>query len=92
MMFVMFVVKYNSKEEMNLDQFMNPNNDDPKLIEEAYGNELYRTALKLWLPFFNKRGFIDNLLPHAPSTPFVMELFQKMAPAGVQPAEMPAEE
>jgi hypothetical protein len=61
LMVTLFIVKYDSPEEMNMEIFMGEGGN-PELLKRAYGNECYKAALKLWLPFMNKRGFLDGLV------------------------------
>lgn len=56
---VLFVVKYDSNEEMSIETMMG---GDPDRLSRLYNSELYKKALKLWLPFLNKRGFLDTLI------------------------------
>ena len=74
----MLIVKYDSKEEFNLDFFTDPELFDSEKIERAYMNDIFQNALKLWIPFLNKRGYLDALLPEQPLTPFMMSLMQQM--------------
>jgi hypothetical protein len=60
-MMILFIVKYDSPEEMNMEIFMGEGGN-PELLKRVYGNECYKAALKLWLPFMNKRGFLDGLV------------------------------
>lgn len=60
-MFVMFIVKNDSPEEMTLDQLMG-GNDNPEMLHRVYHNETYKKALKTWFPFMNKRGFLDTMM------------------------------
>lgn len=32
------------------------------IYKRIYGNETFKKAVKIWLPFMNKRGFLDTLL------------------------------
>lgn len=57
----MFIVKYDSQEEMNMEILMSQGGN-PEVLDRIYGNEIYKKALKLWLPFLNKRGFLDTLI------------------------------
>jgi hypothetical protein len=59
-MFILFIVKNDSSEEINLEKLMG--SDDPVMLEKIYNNENYKKGLKLWLPFLNKRGFLDTLV------------------------------
>lgn len=67
-MFIMFVTKYDSSEEISLEDMMKSVNPDPNLYLRAYRNEYYKKAAKLWLPFLDERGFLDSLLPSLEST------------------------
>lgn len=60
-MFVMFIVKNDSPEEMTLDQILG-GNDTAEMMHRVYHNETYKKALKTWLPFMNKRGFLDTMM------------------------------
>lgn len=60
-MFITAFVKYNSSKEIDLaDMISGPEN--PEMLERLYNNEHFKKALTLWLPFLNKRGFLDALL------------------------------
>jgi len=61
MMFILFVVKYDSSEEINIEMIM-ASGDNPEMINRIYNNDNYKKALKLWLPFLNKRGFLDTMI------------------------------
>jgi hypothetical protein len=63
-MFILFVVKLESTEEISIETIMGQG-DEPDLNEmyhHIYQNETYKRAIKMWLPFLNKRGFLDTLL------------------------------
>jgi hypothetical protein len=79
MMFVLFIAKYDSTEDLDLSQIMNPDNFDPKVMHAAFNNQIYKDALKTWLPFLNNRGYLDTLLPNAPVTPFMQVIIDQMA-------------
>ncbi|KAG5675466.1 hypothetical protein PVAND_005368 [Polypedilum vanderplanki] len=81
MMFVLFIAKYDSNDDLDIEQIMNPDKVNYKVIYDAFNNEIYKNALKTWLPFLNKRGYLDTLLPHAPATPFMQAIMQQMAQA-----------
>ena len=34
----------------------------PEMLERVYNNEVYKKAIRTWLPFLNKRGYLDTLL------------------------------
>ena len=55
-MFILFVVKYDSPEEINIEMMMTGGGDDPNMMDRIYNNENYKAALKAWLPFLNRRG------------------------------------
>lgn len=78
MFFVMFVAKYDSNEDLDIEKIMNADKYDEKVVYAAFNNDNYKNALKTWLPFFNKRGYLDTLLPNAPLTPFMTALMQQM--------------
>jgi thiamine kinase-like enzyme len=59
-MFILFVVKYDSPEEINMEVMMGA--EDPEMMHRIYNNECYKKGLKLWLPFLNKRGFLDTMI------------------------------
>lgn len=61
LMTTLFVVKYDSYEEINLEMMMS-GEDNSRMMERIYNNDTYNKALKLWLPFLNKRGFLDTLI------------------------------
>jgi hypothetical protein len=44
-----------------MEIFMSGGNN-PELLKRIYGNDCYKKAVKLWLPFLNKRGFLDCLI------------------------------
>lgn len=60
LMMILFVVKYDSDEEINMETMMA--GGDPEMIKRIYNNEVYKKAVKLWLPFLSKRGFLDTLI------------------------------
>ena len=66
-MFIMFVTKYDSSEEISLEDMMKAENPDPNLYLRAYRNENYKKAIKLWLPFLDERGYLDTMLPSSES-------------------------
>lgn len=83
----MFIVKYDSKEELSLDFFTDPERFDIKQLEKAFNNNNYQKALGLWVPFLNKRGYLDALLPETPLTPFMLSLMEHMQKNAPKPAE-----
>lgn len=42
-----------------MEDFMNPDAFDDEMILRIYQNDNYLNAIKLWLPFMYKRGFLD---------------------------------
>lgn len=58
---ILFVVKYNSAEEITIETMMTGSND-PDIMDRVYKNDNYKKAVTMWLPFMNKRGFLDTLL------------------------------
>lgn len=66
LMMILFVVKYESDEEVNME-IMFKAGDITDIAERVYNNDTYKKAVKLWLPFLNKRGFLDALMkPEGP--------------------------
>jgi hypothetical protein len=78
MMLVMFVAKYESNEELNLEGLMDPDKFDANAIRAALHGKHYIKALETWLPFLNRRGFLDTMLPQHPPTPFMATILQQM--------------
>jgi hypothetical protein len=66
-MVIMFVVKYDSPEEMSMETLM-MEGGSPEMMNRIYGNDCYKKALQLWLPFMNKRGFLDTMMTAEKST------------------------
>lgn len=64
LMFILSIVKNDSSEEINLEVIMGESNEAEVLdiYKRIYGNETFKKAVKIWLPFMNKRGFLDTLL------------------------------
>lgn len=62
-MFILFVVKYESSEELSLEDMMKAESPDKDLYNKMYCNETYKKAIKTLLPFLDERGFLDSLLP-----------------------------
>lgn len=58
-MFILFVVKNDSPEEINIEAMMTGEAD---FLCRVYNGAGYKKAVKLWLHFFNKRGFLDTLI------------------------------
>lgn len=61
---ILCAVKNESSEEINLEALMGELNEAEakKIYARIYENETYKRAIKKWLPFLNKRGFLDTLL------------------------------
>jgi hypothetical protein len=79
MMFVLFIAKYDGSDDLDLQKIMDPDKMDIEIVHNAFNNEIYKKALKTWLPFLNNRGYLDTLLPHAPVTPFMSVIMKQMA-------------
>lgn len=62
----LFLAKYDSNEEMSLESIIGIGEYSERL-KETYNNTAYKKAVKLWLPFLNKRGFLDGLMRHEDS-------------------------
>lgn len=60
-MLILFIVKYESIEEFSIEQLM-AGGDNSDMIERIYNNDNYKKAIKLWLRFLDKRGFLDTLI------------------------------
>ncbi len=58
-MFILFVVKNDSSEEINMETMMTGDTD---ILYRLYNAETYKKAVKLWMNFLNKRGFLDMLI------------------------------
>lgn len=58
-MFILFVVKNDSDQEINIETMMTGDNDEMKRL---LNGECYKKAVKLWLHFLNRRGFLDALI------------------------------
>jgi hypothetical protein len=57
----MIVTKYESTEVLKMEDFLVV--QDKEFIDRIYCNETFKKAIKLWLPFFEKRGYLDSFLP-----------------------------
>ncbi|KAL7041202.1 hypothetical protein ACKWTF_000677 [Chironomus riparius] len=78
MMFVMFIAKYDSPQDLDITQIFEQTKDSPGMFEAAFKNPIYQAAFKSWLPFLDKRGYLDAFLPNAPMTPFVQGIIAQM--------------
>lgn len=66
LIFILTIVKNESSEELNMDMIMGHSEDEEKLesmYKRIFENETYKKAVTTWLPFLNKRGFLDSMLP-----------------------------
>lgn len=61
LMVFMFIVKYDSPEPMDINTIVS-GGGSPEMMAMVFGSVYYKKALKLWLPFFDKRGFLDTLI------------------------------
>lgn len=64
-LFLLFIFKYDSSEELNLQMIMGQVDDVEemkKMYIRIYRSETYKKAIKSWLPFLNERGFLDSML------------------------------
>lgn len=77
-MFVMFIAKYDSDKELDLAQIFDPTKSSPDTLIGAFNNPIYKKALALWLPFLDKRGYLDAFLPQTPISPFLEEILSKI--------------
>ncbi|XP_037030222.1 uncharacterized protein LOC119070043 [Bradysia coprophila] len=59
LMFILFVVKNDSSEEIDMETMMS---GDADTLHRFYNGDGYKKAAKLWLHFLNKRGFLDTLI------------------------------
>lgn len=59
-MFLLFIVKYDSEEELNAEMMFS-GAMSPEMLDRIFNNEIYKKAVLTWLPFLNKRGFLDAL-------------------------------
>lgn len=64
LLFILSIVKNESTEEINLEAIMGQSSEAEaqEVYSRIYGNETFKKAIKKWLPFMNKRGFLDTLL------------------------------
>lgn len=61
-MIILFVVKYDSNEEINMEIMFKGADNMQDMIDRVYKNEYFKKAITLWLPFLKKRGFLDALI------------------------------
>jgi hypothetical protein len=65
-MFILAIVKNESTEKVNLEMIMGQSVDEEglkRVYKTIYENETYKKAVMTWLPFLNKRRFLDSMLP-----------------------------
>lgn len=62
MMTTLAGAKYEANEEINMQQMI-AGSMDPEGVKLIYHNDNYKKAVKLWLAFFNERGFLDARTP-----------------------------
>lgn len=55
------IVKNDSPEVLNFDMIMSKT-DDPVVMNRVYKNANYVKALKPWLEFLDKRGYLDTMI------------------------------
>jgi hypothetical protein len=61
-MIILFVVKYDAKEEISIEDLMKPGPEQQELLERVYKVENYVKAVQLLLPFMKKRGFLNCMI------------------------------
>lgn len=59
-MFTLFIVKYDSNEEISMEMLMS--GGDAAMLDRIYKNDVYTKAVKLWLPFLKRRGYLDTMI------------------------------
>jgi hypothetical protein len=56
---IMFICKYDSQDELTMEQFMDPEfMQNEQVLDGFFGNENFLNAVKTWLPFMHERGFL----------------------------------
>jgi len=83
MMFVMFIAKYDSPQDLDIAQIFEQTKDTPEIFDAAFKNPIYIKAFKSWLPFLDKRGYLDVFLPNSPMTPFLQGIIAQMPKPGM---------
>jgi hypothetical protein len=58
----MFICKYDYEKEITMEEFMDPQAFTPEVFHQIFRNDNYLNALKTWLPFLHKRGFLDPVI------------------------------
>ena len=74
----MFIIKYDSNQELDISQIFDQTKGDPEHFTAAFNKPTYKKALTSWLPFLDKRGYLDVLLPNAPVTSFVQAIMDQI--------------
>lgn len=64
-MFILFIAKYESSEEIDLEDLMKAISPNEEIYYRAYRNETFKKAVKTLLPFLEARGYLDSLLPQS---------------------------
>lgn len=59
LMFILFIVKNDSPEEINIERMMKGSTE---VLHRIYNGAAYKKSVKLWMNFLNKRGFLDILI------------------------------
>lgn len=62
LLFILFITKYDSEEEINMEYVIGNSEKDREFYNRIYGNETYKKALKIWLPFLDERGYLDAFM------------------------------
>ena len=60
-MFILFICKYDSNEEITMEIFMRNDDGKEELMNRIYRNENYKKAIIPWLRFLDQRGFLTTL-------------------------------
>jgi hypothetical protein len=58
----LFVVKNDSSDEINMENLMGKGEGAEEMLQKVYKNPIYKKAVRAWLPFLNKRGFLDTMI------------------------------
>lgn len=59
-MLLLLIVKNDAQEEFDVNDLLNA--QDVEFLKSTYRSDSYRKALRTWLPFFNERGYLDNMI------------------------------
>ena len=60
-MFILFICKYDSHEEITLETLMKNEQGKEELMNKIYRNENYKKAITQWLRFLDQRNFLTTL-------------------------------